>query len=307
MVKKNYTKRFTSPMFRAGLHHVLRLRLAPHGLATFAGTHIPRLAFSKRSLSNSTRQYASLFGEVTLAPTPQAAETNGAGDEDLALLTPKDDADLQKHYLKEAQEKQLTREKFVSDIKRTLFDANVAANGFFKNNQIVRDPATGKLYKLSLTPEEIDLLEPTIYIQSYRIKSSMKKATVVNRFARRMNVKNAINQLHFNPKKMSTELEKLLKRGLEQARELGYDENGLYIQALWTGSDGEWGKRHDVKGRGRTGIIHHPFVHLKTILKTDQTKQRLAWEKEQARLVAKPRSFLNNEPLNFSVRGLYKW
>ena len=85
------------------------------------------------------------------------------------------------------------------------------------NNEIFKDPETGKVYKLALTEEEIDILEPSIYLQSYRIKSSMKKATQVNRFVRGYKVKNAINQLHFNPKKMSTELEKLLKKGLERA------------------------------------------------------------------------------------------
>lgn len=39
----------------------------------------------------------------------------------------------------------------------------------------------------------------------------MKKATVVNRFVRGYDLKTAINQLHFNPKKMATELEKLLR------------------------------------------------------------------------------------------------
>ena len=40
----------------------------------------------------------------------------------------------------------------------------------------------------------------------------MKKATIVNRMVRKFNVKLAINQLHFNSKKMATELEKLLKK-----------------------------------------------------------------------------------------------
>lgn len=256
-------------------------------------------------LSTSVTRAASgsLFGDVTQSsePAPAPVETP-KGD-----LAPKDDVELQKYYMKEAQEKQWTSEKYINPLKRRLFDLNMQQHGFFKNNQIVRDPESGKAYKVSLTAEEVDILEPTVYVESYRIKSSMKKATVVNRFVRGVGVLNAINQLHFNPKKMATELERMLKRGLEQARTRGLAEDDLYIQALWTGSDGKWVKRADIKGRGRTGKLEHPYVHLKAILKTGATKRRLAWEKEQERLASKPRLFLNNEPLNFKVRGAYKW
>lgn len=259
-----------------------------------------------RPLSFSSRNSASgsLFGDVTESKQiePQQETPVAASD-----VTPQTDAKLQEYYAEEGKNNQVASDKYVSPLKRKLFELNVAHNGFFKNNHIVADPDTGKSYKVSLSSDEIDMLEPTIYLQSYRIKSSMKKATLVNRFVRGSIVKSAINQLHFNPKKMSTEVEKLLKRGLEQARASGYNEDGLYIQALWTGSDGQWVKRADIKGRGRTGIIEHPYIHVKAILKTDQTKQRLAWEKDQARALARPRLYLNNEPLNFKVQPFYKW
>lgn len=270
----------------------------------------PQIASSSivagRPLSFSSRNSASgsLFGDVTESKQiePQQETPVAASD-----VTPQTDAKLQEYYAEEGKNNQIASDKYVSPLKRKLFELNVAQNGFFKNNHIVADPDTGKSFKLSLSSDEIDMLEPTIYLQSYRIKSSMKKATLVNRFVRGSNVKSAINQLHFNPKKMSTEVEKLLKRGLEQARASGYNEDGLYIQALWTGSDGQWVKRADIKGRGRTGIIEHPYIHVKAILKTDQTKQRLAWEKDQARALARPRLYLNNEPLNFKVQPFYKW
>lgn len=258
-----------------------------------------------RSLHHSSKQLAqgSLFGDITKKEqeVPQKKETSPSD----GPVAPKDDSKLQEYYLTEAREKQLRSDKFVSPLKRRVFELNVAQNGFFKNDTIVHDGE--KAYKAKLSQEEIDILEPTVYIQSYRIKSSMKKATVVNRFVRGYNVKTAINQLHFNPKKMSTELEKLLKRGLQQAKEQGIEEDEAFIQALWVGSDGDWKKRPDIKGRGRTGIIHHPLVHLKAILKGRQTKQRLAWEKEQKQLAAKPRLLLNNEPLNFKVQSYYRW
>lgn len=72
---------------------------------------------------------------------------------------------------------------------------------------------------------------------------------------RKFNVKLAINQLHFNHKKISTELEQLLKRGLEQAKQLELNEDELYIDRIWIGSDGKWRKRLDPKGRGRMGSL----------------------------------------------------
>lgn len=252
-------------------------------------------------------QNGNVFGELTKGKESDEAEIEKQNNIDVSQVTPATDSTLQEYYLEEAKKSQLTSDKYITPLKQKLFQLNVQQNGFFKNNEIFTDPETEKVYKLALTEEEIDILEPSIYLQSYRIKSSMKKATQVNRFVRGYKVKNAINQLHFNPKKMSTELEKLLKKGLEQARESNYNEDELYIQALWVGSDGNWRKRLDAKGRGRTGIIEHPHIHLKAILRTDQTANRLKWENHQKQLNQKPRMFLNNEPLNFRVHPFYRW
>lgn len=252
-------------------------------------------------------QANNLFGEVTENKQVAKEPETTTEELDVEAITPQNDSSLQAYYLKQVEEEQVRNDKFISPIKKKLFELNVKKNGFFQNNQVIVDPETQKNYKLSLTNEEIDILEPSIYLQSYRIKSSIKKATIVNRFVRGWNVKSAINQLHFNDKKMATELEKLLKKGLEQAKALGVSEDELYIQSLWTGSDGNWRKRVDTKGRGRHGIIEHPYIHVKVILRTNQTKARLNWEKTQARQSAKPKMFLNNEPLNFSVRPYYKW
>jgi ribosomal protein L22 len=280
-------------------------------IRTFLGaSKVPtraQLRPSLRLLSHTTAVRNEWFGDLTKKTTPELPKTEGNADEVVTNPAPKDDTQLQEYYMKQAREQQIRSDKYISPLKRRLFDLNVAQNGFFKNNTVVTDPDTSKSYKVSLTEQEIEILEPSIYLQSYRIKLSMKKATLVNRFVRGFTVKHAISQLHFNPKKMSTELEKFLKTGLEQAQKLGYNEDGLYIHALWTGSDGEWRKRLDAKGRGRTGIIEHPYIHLKAVLKTDQTTKRRQWEQAQAQRAAKPRMFLNNEPLNFKVRGHYKW
>lgn len=259
------------------------------------------------------QQNGSLFGELTKSNEVKEPETSintaqsSKEELDPADITPENDETLHEYYMEQSLQEQISREKYISPLKRKLFDINVVNNGFYKNDQIVIDEETNKTYKLSLTKEEIEILEPSIFLQSYRIKSSMKKATLVNRFVRGWDVKTAINQLHFNPKKMSTELEQLLKKGLEQAQSLKLNDNELYIASLWTGSDGQWRKRVDAKGRGRTGIIEHPYIHLKAILKTNQTKLRLNWEKQQIKANEKPVMGLINEPLNFSVRPYYKW
>lgn len=254
------------------------------------------------------RASGSLFGDVTSHKPTTTPETNK--DEPLIApldMLPSQDPVLVKRYTEEAKERQDSREKFISPQKRRLFDLNVAKNGFYKNHQIVYDAEQNKHYKLSLTESEIEVLEPSVYLKSFRIISSIKKATLVNRFVRGYNVKNAINQLHFVPKKMALELEKLLKTGLKLGQVQGLNEDLLYIHALWVGSDGWTSKRIEWRGRGRHGIITMPRVHLKAVLKTQQTRDRLAWEKEQKLNKKNPVTALNNEPLNFRVNGIYKW
>lgn len=294
-MKKSRTHPFGSVLsMRCHIQHTfLRARVAP--LLT-------------RPLHTQLRLFAgNLFGDITKADpsTQQQVQQEAKSETANTDVLPKDDEVLQKHHMTEALQQQITPAKYVSPLKRALFDANVAANGFFKNGTTVTHE--GQSYKFNLTPAEIDILEPSIYLQSFRIKSSTKKATQVNRFVRGFNVKTAINQLHFNPKKMSTELEKLLKTGLVQAREMGLNEDKIYIEQLWTGSDGEWRKRPDCKGRGRAGIMEHPYIHVKAVLRSELTTRRLRWEAAQKASAAKPRMFLNNEPLNFLVRPIYKW
>lgn len=255
-----------------------------------------------------SRASGSLFGDVTTHKPAAAPESTN--DESLIApldMLPSQDSVLVKRYAEEAKERQDSVDKFISPLKRRLFELNVAKNGFFKNNEIVYDAEQNKHYKFSLTESEIDVLEPSVYLKSFRIISSIKKATLVNRFVRGYNVKNAINQLHFIPKKMALELEKLLKTGLKLGQAQGLNEDLLYIHALWVGSDGWTSKRIEWRGRGRHGIITMPRVHLKAVLKTQQTRDRLAWEKEQKLNKKNPETALNNEPLNFKVHGIYKW
>ncbi|RLV96356.1 54S ribosomal protein L22 mitochondrial [Spathaspora sp. JA1] len=261
-----------------------------------------------RTFSRTT-PLSSLFGKVTKSSEtheePPKEVLNAEGEVDPDKITVQNDTDLIKFHKERQTKARISIEKYITPLKLKLFNKVVEKHGFFKNSQVIQHD--GKTYKLTLTPKEIELLEPSVYLESTRIKSSMKKATQVNRFVRGFNVKTAINQLHFNPKKMSTELEKLLKQGLEQSKKLGLNEDGMFIHSLWTGSDGDWPWRPDIKGRGRSGIILHRYIHLKCVLKSEQTKKRLDWEKQQKQRAKKPKMFLVNEPLNFSVRPWYKW
>lgn len=283
------------------------LRLSSAAQIPRASLYNP-LTFSRCFRVSQMRASGSLLGDVTSQePTIQATSSKNETSIPPLEMLPSQDTTLVSRYAKEAKEEQETREKYISPMKRRLFDINVAKNGFFKNNQIVHDVEKNKFFKLALTEAEIEILEPSVYIKSFRLDSSIKKATLVNRFVRGYNVKNAINQLHFTPKKMALNLEKLLKTGLKLGAAQGLDEDLLYIHALWVGSDGQTGKRLEWKGRGRHGLIKMPKVHLKAILKTQQTRDRLAWEKEQKLNKINPKTALNNEPLNFKVRGIYKW
>ncbi|KAI5965629.1 mrpl22 [Candida pseudojiufengensis] len=280
-----------------------------------------------RFISQSSILYNSPFGKLTTdpnqqQPSPQQQESsqiqstqkrpeiikNEDGEIDISSITPENDEQLiEYHATEEIKNQKDSIEKLIHPLKIKLYNQVVRDHGFFKNDLIIKDEESKKLLKFHLTNEEISILEPSIYLQSFRIKLSMKKATIVNRFVRKMDLKTAINQLHFNSKKMSTELEKLLKTGLEKVRMLGYNENTIYIDKLWVGSDGKWKKRLDIKGRGRHGIIHHPYIHLKCVLKTEFTTKRLQWEKLQKSKLEKPKMYLNNDPLNLKVRPWYKW
>ncbi|KAI5955239.1 mrpl22 [Candida jiufengensis] len=298
---------------------ILSRTLRPFTKSDFSSTPIiPHI--QSRFISSTSKLYNSPFGKLTTIqdqqqPQPDQEQTKQNrpeikktedGEVDISSINPRNDEQLIDYHKQQQLNQKDTIEKLIHPLKIKLFNQVVSENGFFKNNQIIKNDKN-QYIKFTLTNEEIDILEPSILLQSYRIKSSMKKATLVNRFVRGMDLKTAINQLHFNPKKMSTELEKLLKEGLIAAKNLNYNENGLYIARLWTGSDGKWRKRLDIKGRGRHGIIRHSYIHLKCVLKTDQTTKRLQWEKLEKERLSKPKMYLNNEPLNIKVRPWYKW
>lgn len=224
-------------------------------------------------------------------------------------VTVENDTLLQKHIQSCQQPEKLAHNLLLSSFKRRLYLANCHQNGgFYKRDTMVSLSGSGQKYKLRLTQEEIDVLEPSVYTKSYRIKSSMKKATALLRLLNGLDAKKALTQCHFSPKKIARDVAELLERGIEDGKKLGLDADDLYISQIWTGSDGRWMKRMDYKARGRIGIITHPYVHVRCILKVKSvTKKRLAYEAQAKEERKKPWIQLADKSVRGPPGGVYKW
>ncbi|ODQ79541.1 hypothetical protein BABINDRAFT_37099 [Babjeviella inositovora NRRL Y-12698] len=200
----------------------------------------------------------------------------------------------------------INAETYLTPLKKQLYEENVRINGFFKNNQTVK--LGGKSYKLKLTAEEINAVEPSIYLKSFRIKSTWKKTTLVNRMLGGLSLKDAITQCHFNTKRVSKPIGDLLETGITHAAKMNLNPDDCYVDQIWVGSDGSWQKRLDPKGRGRMGIIRHRYVHVRAILKTTQTTKRIVWENREKELRKRPWFGLDNSTkIRNKPSGWFKW
>ncbi|CCE66124.1 hypothetical protein TPHA_0O01570 [Tetrapisispora phaffii CBS 4417] len=305
-------------------------------IGAISHNHILFNAVNKRMISQSSVLRAeeesantSIFGSLTknvdMAKPAQdrlsdrmiaSADNNNTG-EDAAVeeqkfrdsITVETDVLLQKHIQKLDEPEKPAVNLYLSPLKRRIYEQNCKDNGgFFKKNAIVRLPSTKEEYRLTLNQQELDALEPSVYLQSYRLKSSMKKTTQVLRMINGIDLKKAITQCHFSKRHVAKEIEELLKRGIEDAQKLKLDPNDLYISQIWCGSDGSWRKNMEFKGRGRVGIISHPWVHVRCILKTKSvTKKRLEFEKDLKELKKKPWIQLPDKPVRGVTNNVYKW
>lgn len=169
----------------------------------------------------------------------------------------------------------------LSPLKQALYKQNLADNnGLYKNNQIINHE--GKAYRLNLSREEQRALEPSVYAQSYRIKGSWKKSYMFLRIFRKMALDDAITQCHFSPRRMAKDVGEMLERGKRDSEAMGLDSSGLIVEQIWVGKDGQDEKRLQCKGRGRTGVITSPYVHVKAILKPSYIlDQRKEWAKKR--------------------------
>lgn len=224
-------------------------------------------------------------------------------------LTPENDKELQDFLRSKRQYEKPSQEILLSPLKRQIYELNCRANGgFYKADTVVKLPKSDKKYKLHLTKEEIEILEPSLYLQSYRIKSTLKKATKFLRMFRGLDLQKGITQCHFSKKGLGKDIGDLLEQGLKDAKTMGLDANDLYISQIWTGSDGSWMKRVDIKGRGRMGIITHRYIHVKCVLKSKSvTLKRLEHESQLKQERRKPWIQLANEPIRGVMGGAYRW
>lgn len=224
-------------------------------------------------------------------------------------ITVENDTLLQKYIRSTQGHEKLAHQMLLSPLKRKIYLRNCELNGgFYKRDTAVSLPGSKDKYRLRLSREEIDMLEPSVYVKSYRIKSSMKKTTQLLRLLNGLDVKKALTQCHFSQKKVASDVAEVLSRGIEDGTKLGLDVNDLYISQIWTGSDGWWGKRVEFKGRGRVGIVRHPYVHVRCILKVKSiTKRRLAYDAQLKAEGRKPWIQLGDKPIRGFPGGSYKW
>ncbi|CDO93650.1 unnamed protein product [Kluyveromyces dobzhanskii CBS 2104] len=218
-------------------------------------------------------------------------------------ITAANDTQLQKYIEEQNPVIKSLPEFLLPRAKREFYESQVKLNGGFFDKTV-----RPKDRSLRLTNEELEVLEPSVYIKSYRVKSSMKKVTQLLRLLNGLDAKKALTQCHFSDKKVAREVAELLERGIADGSKLGLAPNDLYISQIWTGSDGQWQKRVEWKGRGRRGIIEHPYVHIKCILKTKSvTKRRLEHEAKLKEQKKKPWVQLADKPIRGSMGGVYKW
>lgn len=279
-------RRWILPVCRqsqAGQHAaVAMLRATRLGLKS---THTTSLIISRRAFATEQKESSnsdgSLFGEVSefkeekgsmLEQMSQRVEN--VEETSSAVQTKKNKDFLDDPEVREIShpKAQTAVEKLLSPIKREVFEKMIADHGKYIKNQMVT-LADGRKFKLQLSKEELEVLEPSVYLQSYRIKSSVKKTYPFLRMLRQMDLKDAITQCHFSAKKVSRETGAMLERGVNQAADLGLNADDLYIEQIWVGKDGFEPKRIDFKGRGRMGIINHKYVHVKAILRRKSFKE----------------------------------
>lgn len=169
----------------------------------------------------------------------------------------------------------------------------------------------GKKYRFKVSRKLEALLEPSVWVKSNTLKGSVKKVTPFLRSLRKMTVPKAIAHCHFNVKNESKHVEALLYRAVEEAKALGMEEKGLYIDQIWSGKEtrptaAEWMK-YDYKGRGRAGIKTRKEHHVQLVLKTPVTLKRLAAEKEKKINNKKPWTTLVDTPFYNKKGAHYTW
>lgn len=92
---------------------------------------------------------------------------------------------------------------------------------------------------------------------------SPRKLTQLSHMMGNMSMNEAIKQMEMCLKKPTIRVGGLLKRASKTwEHNYGGDASKLYIKKAWVGKGGKL-KRVLIHGRGRHGIMHHPYAHMK--------------------------------------------
>ncbi|KAK9258740.1 hypothetical protein V1519DRAFT_463414 [Lipomyces tetrasporus] len=222
------------------------------------------------------------------------------GAEQKAITMPEDDAELMARIRPEPK---TALDHYLGPLRKAVY---------LKQTTGVEDLLIkGKKYKLKLTKREKELIEPSVWLKSNTQRGSVKKVTPFLRSLRRMNIHRAIAHCHFNTKAIARDMEKLLYRGIDEAKAMGIPEKGMYIEQIWSGKEPKAKAVQpflkDIKGRGRMGIMKRKEHHVQVILKTPVTKSRIAKEKEAKMINKKPWIPVTNKPIYDKSGAYYTW
>lgn len=276
---------------------IIRARM-PAGLRTMATNKPVDSLFSDLTSSVDKKRAA---GKETANNNVAVAEEGDSGV--IQYVEPEKDSKLQEFLNPEPL---ISVDTLLTPLKKEIYLANVAKNGFFKNMDLVK-LKDGNSYTLNLSQKEIEALEPSIYLRSWRIKGSIKKTNIVLRALKNLPLKKAITQLHFMEKKVSRDLSEMLERGVEDAQKMNYDVDDLYVAESWVHTDGHWMKRVDCKGRGRAGVMTFKWVSVRFLLKTKQTQRRLKYLASQRANNKDVRTFVSKGKIRGNAPGFYRW
>ncbi|GAB5587219.1 39S ribosomal protein L22 [Umbelopsis nana] len=144
---------------------------------------------------------------------------------------------------------------------------------------------------------------------SANFKTSPQKLNKIARQLRNLNVDDAIKQMEFSHKRISSKVLHNLAFARKNAKEQKGFEN-LVISQAWVGK-GRYIKRIKPHGRGRWGIMHHKEAHIKFILKEAPSAEELS--KQQKRNIRGWNdskkvwtSMVENKPV-YNGKGFYNW
>ncbi|KAK9456024.1 hypothetical protein V1511DRAFT_532755 [Dipodascopsis uninucleata] len=229
-----------------------------------------------------------------------ADETLESQETRKAILRKEDDAQLREII---SPKPKSTAEQYLSPLQFAVYQKQLTG--------VDNELTVGRNLRLKLTKRERELLEPSVYLKSHTQSGSVKKVTPFLRSLRGMQIHRAIAHCHFSVKRVSIYLEKLLLKGIEDAKALGLKETELYIDQIWSGKEPKPlvvpPKMVDYMGRGRAGMKIRREHHTVIVLKTSATKIRKEEEKQKKAFGKKPWVQLENKPIYNKSGAHYNW